>query len=161
MVQVFRASEGRSTGPTSATAAKHCAAVIAFEDFERAFRNTVAGRTALHRSHTYLFLSPLGTIYQLRNRLLAPGLLTFISSPGENPDWVGGLSRSVAYPRRGRLSCDHADHSAPAWVNFTNVPLSCSSIQPMSIANLSPAPYSAGDALSPNKNGPLHRTSPP
>lgn len=48
-----------------------------------------------------------------------------------------------------------ANRSEPAGVNFTNVPLSCSTSQPCSIAYLRPALYSAGVALSPNRKGPL------
>jgi hypothetical protein len=38
--------------------------------------------------------------------------------------------------------------SAPAWVNFTKVPLSCSTSQPLAMARSSPALYSAGVPLS-------------
>jgi hypothetical protein len=45
--------------------------------------------------------------------------------------------------------------SAPAGLNLTKVPLSCNSSQPRSMQTFDPALYSAGVALSPNKNGPL------
>ena len=49
----------------------------------------------------------------------------------------------------------HANSSAPPCINLTNVPLSCSSSQPRSIARSKPALYSSGVPFSRNRNGPL------
>jgi hypothetical protein len=62
-------------------------------------------------------------------------------APSKNPIMMEAASV-------GGLFHVYANSSAPNGVNRTNVPLSCIDSQPRSIASFTPAPYSAGLALS-------------
>ena len=53
-------------------------------------------------------------------------------------------SRPIPADAKARGAESYRNSSAAAWVNFTSVPDSCFHSQPRSIANLRPAPYSAG-----------------
>ncbi len=59
--------------------------------------------------------------------------------------WLAPRTMKLPFgPAVGPARWHHASSSAPAWVNFTRVPLSCSTNQPSGIVRSSPALYSAG-----------------